>query len=84
MLRVQALKSAFRTVLYRNVCMSLFERHKILFAFYMAVKINLPDEGNMSFAEKLKQLDKIDNISSSAAGNSDNLSYKVMQSKKSQ
>jgi len=54
MLRVQALKSAFRIVLYKNVCMSLFERHKILFAFYMAVKIYLPDEGSMSFAEKLK------------------------------
>jgi len=65
MLRVQTLKNSFRTVLYKNVCMSLFERHKVLFAFYMAVKIYLPDEGNMSFAEKLKQLDKIDNMSNS-------------------
>ena len=52
-------KKDFREILYKNVCMSLFETHKLLFAFYMSLKIFEQGESNESFAEKLKALDKI-------------------------
>ena len=44
MMRVIDLKNDFREILYRNVCMSLFEHHKLLFAFFIAIKINENDE----------------------------------------
>jgi dynein heavy chain len=39
--RVKQLKTDFRKVLYGNVCRSLFEQHKLMFAFSMAVKLNI-------------------------------------------
>ena len=37
--RGKVLKDQFREILYRNVCMSLFERHKLLFAFFISLKV---------------------------------------------
>ena len=37
--RAKVLKDQFREILYRNVCMSLFERHKLLFAFFISLKV---------------------------------------------
>lgn len=42
--RVKQLKTDFLKVLYSNVCMSLFEQHKLMFAFNMAIKLNEEDE----------------------------------------
>jgi hypothetical protein len=42
--RVMQLKTEFREILYRNVCMSLYESHKLLFAFFIALKIHEPTE----------------------------------------
>jgi hypothetical protein len=57
--RVFQLKTKFREVLYKNVCMSLFETHKLLFAFFMTLKIFETGElSEHSFGEKLKALDR--------------------------
>lgn len=57
------LKTDFREILYRSVTMSLFERHKLLFAFFMAIRIYQQGEDSVeSFAQKLKELDRIGNI----------------------
>ena len=57
------LKQGFREILYRAVCMSLFERHKLLFAFFMALRIyEHGPQSDASFAEKLKELDKYERI----------------------
>ena len=37
--RGKVLKNQFREILYRNVCMSLFEHHKLLFAFFISLKV---------------------------------------------
>jgi len=43
--------------------MSLFEKHKLLFAFFMAIRIYQQGEDSVeSFANKLKELDRIGNI----------------------
>ena len=64
--RVLELKQTFREILYRAVCMSLFERHKLLFAFFMALKIYEHGfQGDASFAERLKELDKLHDTSGS-------------------
>ena len=64
--RVTELKQTFREILYRAVCMSLFERHKLLFAFFMALKIYEHGfQGDASFAEGLKELDKLADTSGS-------------------
>ena len=39
--------------------MSLFETHKLLFAFFMSLKIFETGESSDSFGEKLKALDKL-------------------------
>lgn len=52
--RAVVLQNKFREILYRNVCMSLFERHKLLFAFFISLKVYEPDK---SFEAALKQLD---------------------------
>jgi len=39
-MRVNQLKMMFREVLYKHVCMSLFEHHKLLFAFFMAIRVH--------------------------------------------
>ena len=48
-------------VLYTNVSRSLFENHKLMFAFNMAIKIHLDDGGNdekkVLFNKKLKELE---------------------------
>jgi dynein heavy chain len=61
--RVRQLKSEFLKVLYSNVCRSLFEKHKLMFAFNMAIKVHL-DDGHSSgdekrdlFNKKLKELE---------------------------
>lgn len=60
MQRVTYLKTEFREVLFKNVCMSLFEHHKLLFAFFMTLKIFEQGESEpQSFAERLKQLDRL-------------------------
>lgn len=64
--RVVELKQTFREILYRAVCMSLFERHKLLFAFFMALKIYEHGfQSDATFAEKLKELDKLADTSGS-------------------
>ena len=37
--RAQEITNEFRQILYRDVCMSLFEKHKLLFAFFIALKV---------------------------------------------
>jgi hypothetical protein len=39
MQKVKILKSQFREILYREVCMGLFDKHKLLFAFFMGIRI---------------------------------------------
>lgn len=63
--RVRQLKSDFLKTLYSNVCRSLFEKHKLLFAFSMAIKVHL-DDGHSSgdekrdlFNKKLKELEML-------------------------
>ncbi|KAG5177491.1 dynein heavy chain and region D6 of dynein motor-domain-containing protein [Tribonema minus] len=48
--RLRSLIDAFTTSVYVNVCRSLFERHKLLFAFLLAIKI-LQGEGRIDPAE---------------------------------
>ena len=59
--RVKQLKQDFRTVLYANICRSLFEQHKLMFAFSMAVKLNMEGENQAeeveNFNKKLQELD---------------------------
>ena len=38
-LRAKEITQEFRLILYKDVCMSLFERHKLLFAFFIALKV---------------------------------------------
>ena len=51
--RAVVLKKKFREIFYRNVCMSLFERHKLLFAFFISIRVQEPDK---EFREGLKKL----------------------------
>ena len=51
--RAKILKDQFREILYRNVCMSLFEHHKLLFAFFISLKVYEKDK---SFQEGLERL----------------------------
>lgn len=57
--RVKQLKNDFRKVLYSNVCRSLFEQHKLMFAFTMAIKLYQTENEEESFGNKLKELDLI-------------------------
>ena len=59
--RVKQLKTDFRKVLYANVCRSIFEQHKMMFALNMAIKLN-EDEGHQddrgeNFGKKLKEFE---------------------------
>lgn len=62
--RVRQLKQDFRKVLFSKVCRSLFEQHKLMFAFSMAIKLNT-DDGSQSggqddnFNRKLKELEQM-------------------------
>jgi len=63
--RVRQLKSDFLKILYSNICRSLFEKHKLMFAFNMAIKLHL-DDGHSSgdekrdmFNKKLKELEAL-------------------------
>ena len=42
--RANILKNKFREILYRNVCISLFERHKLLFSFFISLKVHEKDK----------------------------------------
>ena len=47
--RIKQLNDYFTLSLYRNVCRSLFERHKLLFSFLLCTKILFGDnEINMT------------------------------------
>lgn len=48
--RIGNLNTYFTASVYRNVCRSLFERHKLLFSFLMAIKI-LQGDGAVDAAE---------------------------------
>ena len=54
--RALSLKNQFREILYRNVCMSLFEHHKLLFAFFISLKVYEKDK---SFQEGLDRLQNL-------------------------
>jgi dynein heavy chain len=41
--RLASLTSAFTEILYNNVCRSLFERHKLLFSFLLAIRLESGD-----------------------------------------
>lgn len=53
-IRLQLLNDHFTFFLYQNVCRSLFEKDKLLFAFLLASKL-LTDRGRMS-TEQLRFL----------------------------
>lgn len=59
--RISQLKEDFRKVIYSNVCRSLFEQHKLMFAFSLAIKISVQgnSEDSESFNKKLKELENI-------------------------
>lgn len=42
--RLRNLSDCFTTMLYKNVCRSLFEKHKLLFSFLLSVKIMQGEE----------------------------------------
>lgn len=48
--RVKVIIEYFTFLMYSNVCRSLFERHKLLFAFLVCVRI-LIDKGIVKFSE---------------------------------
>ena len=48
--RIEVLNDHFMFSIYRNVCRSLFERHKLLFSFLMAVKL-LQGDGKVDAQE---------------------------------
>lgn len=48
--RLRNLTDCFTEVLYKNVCRSLFEKHKLLFSFLLSVKI-MQGEGRMDGEE---------------------------------
>ena len=54
--RAQEITNEFRQILYRDVCMSLFEKHKLLFAFFIALKVFEKDK---SFEQGLNRLSKM-------------------------
>jgi hypothetical protein len=55
-LRAKEITNEFRKLLYRSVCMSLFEKHKLLFAFFIALKVFEKDK---SFEQGLIRLNKM-------------------------
>mmetsp|Transcript_10117 Transcript_10117/g.7585 ORF Transcript_10117/g.7585 Transcript_10117/m.7585 type:complete len:86 (+) Transcript_10117:563-820(+) len=56
--RVKQLKEDFLTVLYENICRSIFEKHKLMFAFQMAIRLNLDTGEDLEpFQKGLKELD---------------------------
>jgi len=54
--RAVVLRDKFREILYRNVCMSLFERHKLLFAFFISLKVFERDRSFQAGLDRLTQL----------------------------
>ena len=63
--------------------MSLFEHHKLLFAFFLSLKIfeTNSDSSDESFADKLKQLDKLGDESASKQDTSSKQSDEQSKSK---
>ena len=55
-LRSRDITNEFRKILYKDVCMSLFEKHKLLFAFFIALKVFEKDK---SFEQGLNRLSKM-------------------------
>lgn len=55
--RVKQLKNDFRKVLYSNICRSIFEQHKLMFAFSMAIKLYEETSSKNNFDKKLQELD---------------------------
>ena len=54
--RGKELTMKFREILYRNVCMSLFETHKLLFAFFISLKVLEKDK---TFEQGLSRLRRL-------------------------
>ena len=58
--RVRFLQKKLKECLFRQVQQSLFEHHKLLFAFFIAIKLNEPQQtSNDDFNARLKALDKM-------------------------
>ena len=54
--RALSINKVFRLRLFQSVCMSLFENHKLLFAFFICLKVFEKDK---SFQEGLMRLQKL-------------------------
>ena len=52
--RLQTLSDFFTYSLYENICRSLFEAHKLLFSFSVAIRI-LQNRGQVSAADPYKR-----------------------------
>lgn len=76
--RALMLKNQFREILYRNVCMSLFENHKLLFAFFICLKVFEKDqsfqEGLLRLQKKSDKKNERSNVDQSRIDNSSKLS----------
>lgn len=70
--RVKQLQSDFNKVLFTNVCRSLFEQHKLMFAFNMAIKLNEETtiERTEALGRKLNDLDTSQSHVSNGLGSS--------------
>ncbi len=65
--RVKQLRNDFSMVLYQNVCRSLFEQHKLMFAFNMAIKLHYAEDSAQTDKKgiKMKDIEMLQNLQGS-------------------